>query len=59
MSHIDAVTAAIADALLRSDKRLAPSHQLIRDLFDEIVDGGDAGALQARANWRTSRSTAS
>jgi sugar diacid utilization regulator len=51
MSHVDAVTAAIADAYYEAHRGARQRDQLIRDLFDEIVDGDptSVGVLETRA----------
>lgn len=51
MAHIDAVTAAIADAYYEAHRGARHRDQLIRDLFDEIIDGDPAfaAALESRA----------
>ncbi len=51
MAHIDAVTAAIADAYYEAHRGARHRDQLIRDLFDEIIDGDPAAVagLELRA----------
>ena len=51
MAHLDAVTAAIADAYYEAQKDSRHRDQLVRDIFDEIVDGdaSSVGALETRA----------
>ena len=51
MAHVNSVTAAIADAYLDAQQGSRQRDQLVRDLFDEIIDGDPAAAdaLEARA----------